>query len=29
MKLFKTFNNYVTNQTTKFFFMKIKATQEN
>ena len=29
MKLFKKFNNYVKNQTTKFFFMKIKATQEN
>ena len=29
MKFCKKFDNYVTNPTTNFFFMKIKATQEN
>ena len=29
MKLCKKFDNHVMNPTTKIFFMKIKATQEN
>ena len=29
MKFCKKFDNYVTNQTTKNFFMKMKATLEN
>ena len=29
MKVCKKFDNYETNLTTKIFFMKIKATQEN
>ena len=29
MKFCKKFDNYVTNPTTKNFFMEIKATQEN